>query len=164
MNHWGVARNMIGVLWRPDADPAVTLSEISRGVALGDLDLDGDTDIVLTNNSGPLRVLRNDTPSTNHWVALRLQGTTSARSADGARLQIEDAAGTVRWRRVHADGSYLSASDREVVVGLHSADGPVDVTVHWPSGGREQWQALATRARHVLVEGAGDAVSASGSP
>jgi len=60
-----------------------------------------------------------------------------------------------RWRRVHSDGSYLSASDSALVIGLGSAGDVNQVGVVWPSGLRERWGTLAVRERHTLQEGQG---------
>ncbi|MFK7887479.1 MAG: FG-GAP repeat domain-containing protein, partial [Gammaproteobacteria bacterium] len=80
-------------------DPATALSDISRGVAFGDIDNNGSTDMVVSNNSGSARLLINRVPSDNAWVGLRLVGSQSPRSADGARVAITDKAGVTRWRR-----------------------------------------------------------------
>jgi hypothetical protein len=138
-----------------DDDPATALSEISRGVAFGDIDNNGTIDMVVSNNSGPARLFLNRGEANNAWVGLKLVGDQSARSADGARVEVVDAAGVSRWRRVHSDGSYLSASDHALLVGLGDARGAVEVRVIWPSGRRESWQDLATGDKHVLREGSG---------
>ncbi|MEO1576189.1 MAG: CRTAC1 family protein, partial [Pseudomonadota bacterium] len=143
-------------VWQPADDPATALSEISRGVAFGDVDRDGDVDMLVTNNSGPVRLLLNDTEPRHAWLGLRLVGTESPRSADGARVRIEDDLGVVRWRRVHSDGSYLSASDREILVGLADATAVTDLRVLWPSGRREQFTVTGgVRQRVTLTEGTG---------
>lgn len=136
-------------------DPATALSEISRGVAFGDLDNNGTIDMMVSNNSGPAHLFINIRQSDSAWVGLKLVGEASARSADGARVEVIDAAGTSRWRRVHSDGSYLSASDHALLVGLGDADETVEVRVIWNSGRREIWPGLATRDKHALREGAG---------
>ncbi|MFK7886419.1 MAG: ASPIC/UnbV domain-containing protein, partial [Gammaproteobacteria bacterium] len=101
------------------------------------------------------RLLINRVPSDNAWVGLRLVGSQSPRSADGARVAITDKAGVTRWRRVHSDGSYLSASDHALLVGLGDAQSAVDVGVVWPSGLRELWRDLAHDTKHELLEGSG---------
>jgi len=136
-------------------DPATALSDISRGVAFGDIDRNGTIDMVVSNNSGPARLLLNQGADDNAWVGLQLVGSQSPRSADGARVAVTDKAGMTRWRRVHSDGSYLSASDHALVIGLGDTRAAVDVGVIWPSGVREMWSEVAIDARHELLEGSG---------
>jgi len=70
-----------------EAGPAFELSEVSRGAAFGDIDNDGDIDIVVTNNNGPVRLLLNQTGSRRHWLEVRLQATKS-KDAIGARIAV----------------------------------------------------------------------------
>ena len=121
------------------AGPALGAVEVSRGAAFGDLDNDGDTDIVLSNNSGPTRLLINNIGQDNAWIGLRLVDR-SGRDALGARVAVRLASGRTLWRRARADASYASANDPRVLVGLGAggALGPVlGVDVRWPDGGRE---------------------------
>ena len=132
------------------AGPAFALSEVSRGAAFGDVDNDGDTDLVITNNNGRTRVLRNEVGQDNSWIGLR------ALSADGKR----DATGTLvragrRTRRVRSDGSYASAHDPRVIIGLGDDDGAQTVTVRWPDGSMESWDDLSTGTYHTLRQGSG---------
>jgi len=111
--------------------------EISRGAAFGDLDNDGDIDIVVTNNGGPVRLLRNDSPATgNHWFAARL----NAPVATGARVTLSMTGGKKISRRSYTDSSYCSASDPRVYFGLGSAVTTIErVEVEWPDGQKQSW-------------------------
>ncbi len=142
-------------------DPATSLSEISRGAAFGDIDNDGDVDIVLTNNSGPARLLRNTVGQDKHWVRLRLVGTTSNTDGYGAKVAVLRDGLAPLWRRVHTDGSYVSASDPRLVIGLGDHPEIDAIEVLWPSGLRERWSGLESRSEHVLIEGRGVAVPES---
>jgi hypothetical protein len=104
---------------------------VGRGAAFGDLDNDGDTDVVIGNTSGPLQLLMNNVGSRNHWVGLRLTGK---RDMIGARVEIIRKDGGSLWRRARSDGSYASANDPRVLVGLGSSTAPPQIRVRWPDG------------------------------
>ena len=100
------------------AGAALQLSEVSRGAAFGDIDNDGDVDILVTNNNGPVRLLLNEVGSRRHWLQVQLQGVTSNRYGMGARVGVIRNGKKSLWRRAHTDGSYLSANDHRVHFGL----------------------------------------------
>jgi hypothetical protein len=132
-----------------------TRAEISRGAAFGDIDNDGDTDVLVTNNNGPARLLLNRGTSGNHWLQVRLQQDTGDRFAFGARVGIERAGKPTLWRRVKTDGSYLSASDLRVQIGL-GASAQIDaVVVEWPDGTRERWRGVTADRVVTLRRGGG---------
>ena len=136
------------------AGPAFTNEDVGRGAAFGDLDNDGDTDIVVANDNGPVRVLINAIGSRSHWVGLRL--VTGKRDALGARITVTTSEGITMSRRARADGSYGSANDPRVLVGLGAAAaGPLKVQVLWPSGRSEEWSDSVLGNRYVTVGGAG---------
>ena len=133
-------------------------SDVGRGAAFGDLDNDGDTDIVVGNNNGPAQLLLNTVGNRNHWLGLRLVGGRSGRDMLGAEVEVQRADGTVLWRRARSDGSYASANDPRVLVGLGDRDDPVRVRVHWPDGPSsrvEEWRDVAVDRYATLVEGQG---------
>jgi hypothetical protein len=137
-----------------EAGPAFTVSLVSRGAAFGDLDQDGDTDVIIANNSGPARVLRNDTGSSANWVGLRLLNADGRSDAFGARVILDGE--NPLWRRSRADGSYASSNDPRVIVGLGSrTDASVAVQVIWPNGEEERWPEMDTRRYHTLRQGQG---------
>ncbi len=142
------------------AGPGLTAPSVGRGAAFGDLDNDGDIDLVLANNNGPLRVILNDRGARNHWVRFLLEGTRSNRDAYGARVAVELQGGLTLWQRAGADGSYLSSSDQRVHFGLGAETRVKAVTVHWPSGLVERWRepAVAVDAQTTLREGEGEKV------
>ncbi|MHC4219104.1 MAG: CRTAC1 family protein [Planctomycetota bacterium] len=137
---------------------AVGLVETSRGAAFGDIDNDGDLDVLVANANGPLRLLRNEIGHRRGWLALRLVGTDSNRSAIGALVRIAGAGEGTRMRRVHADGSYCSANDLRVVFGLGDDHGDQDVIVTWPSGLTETYRGLPAGRLSELREGSGEAM------
>jgi hypothetical protein len=133
--------------------------EVGRGAAFGDIDNDGDIDILVTNNNGPAVLLRNDVGNANNWLRLVLSGTASSADALGARVAIELPDGSLRWSRAHTDGSFASASDPRVHFGLGNAQSIASVLVEWPAGGRERWSGLKVNSEHLLVEGSGEVVA-----
>ena len=137
------------------AGDAFALSEVGRGVALGDVDNDGDIDILIGNNNGPTRLLINQATASHHWVGLRLIGKkgSGARDMLGARAEIVRKGAPSLWRRARADGSYASANDPRVLVGLGDARDAVGVRVRWPSGRVEMWTTVPVDRYTTLSEG-----------
>jgi hypothetical protein len=109
----------------------------ARGAAVGDLDNDGDEDIVIAQTDGPALVLRNNGGTRNHWIGLSLTGTRAARSAFGARVVVTDSGGRRQTFDSSSAGSYLSSHDPRLLVGLGAATGVQSVEVCW-LGGQKQ--------------------------
>ena len=130
------------------------LSDVGRGAAFGDVDNDGDVDVLVANNNGPARLLVNDTGQRRRWVGLRLIDGRG-RDALGARVGVSRESGPVLWRRARADGSYASASDPRVVVGLGTAESVTGVRVEWPGGRVEDWDDVPVDGWTTLTEGTG---------
>jgi hypothetical protein len=170
------------------------LSEVSRGAAFGDVDNDGDIDVLITNNNGAARLLINHVGQRSRWVGLRLVGGSTSLTAGGstsltagpdpstisgspraqstgepgrrvggpgprdmlgARVGIFRKEGPPLWRRARADGSYASANDPRVLVGLGDATTVPRIRVVWPSGRVEDWTDVALGRWITLKEGSG---------
>jgi hypothetical protein len=104
-----------------------------RGLAVGDIDNDGRIDAVVTTNDGPAYLLRNETPTSNHWITLTLVGHRSNRDGIGAEIKITTSLGP-QYNIVSTAGSYLSSSDRRAHFGLGSDTSVKTIEIHWPSG------------------------------
>ena len=104
-----------------------------RGAAFGDLDNDGDVDVVVGNAGQPAVVLRNDGGNRNGWIELRTTGTKSARDGIGSRVTVVSSSGLRQHFTVNTAAGYLSASDKRLLVGLGS-DATARVEIRWPSG------------------------------
>jgi enediyne biosynthesis protein E4 len=128
------------------------LSESGRGAAFGDIDNDGDVDVLIANDSGPVRLLRNNLGNRNHWLGLRLINDRK-RDALGARVGITRSTGPTLWRRVRSDGSYGSANDPRVLIGLGPSTEKPRVQIQWPDGKREEWTGALLDRWTTLTEG-----------
>lgn len=127
---------------------------VGRGLAWGDFDNDGKPDLAFSHNGGPIALLHNQTETTNGWLSLELvgDGKHSNRNAIGARVEIETSSHT-QTRFLNGGGSYLSANDRRLLVGMGPAKQAERVTVRWPSGSEDTFLDLAGNHRWRLREG-----------
>jgi len=127
---------------------------VGRGLAVADIDNDGDLDILLTTNNGPAVLFRNDRQSANQSVRFKLTGTVSNRDAIGATVRITHG-GITQSRMVRGGSSYLSQSELPVTFGVGHRDVVERAVVSWPNGRVEEFRNLATGKRYDVVEGKG---------
>ena len=119
--------------------PVMDAAHTSRGVAVGDYDNDGAVDVLISNNDGPTRLLRNVATGDNHWLMVRCLGPDGKRDAIGAKVFVT-VAGQTRRRDVIVNYSYASACDPRIHFGLGQHTVAERVVVQWPGGGETVWE------------------------
>ena len=138
-----------------ESGPAFEFSGVSRAACIGDLDNDGDLDIVQTTNNGPARVLLSQAAGQTRWLGLKLIDPRFGSDILQTRVKISMTDRGPAWRRTHTDGSYQSAGDPRLIVGLGNQTAPRTVTACWPDGLVEEFVDLKADQYHVLERGKG---------
>ena len=144
---------------RHSAGSGLDLSDDGRAVALTDWDGDGDVDLWISNRNAPrLRFMRNDSPTKNHFLGIRLigNGTTTNRDAIGARIEVV-ASGGRSIKTLRAGEGFLAQSGKELHVGLGGASAIERLIVRWPDrmGTVEEFAGLAVDRRYQIIQGEG---------
>ena len=137
------------------AGPVFQIPEVSRAAVFGDVNNDGGTDILITNNNGPARLLLNTVPNRGHWLLVHLEGTKTNRSAYGSVVELVRKDGTSVRRWVRGDGSYLAANDPRVHFGLGKDTEVNRIQVNWLAGECESWKTGGVDTIVNLKEGTG---------
>ncbi len=138
-----------------DAGPAFAVEEVSRAAAFGDVDDDGDPDVLVVNNNGPARLLLDRVGQDRRWLGLRLVTGDPPRDALGARAALRWDGAPRLWRRVRADGSYNASNDPRLLFGLGDRPAPAAVRVRWPDGTVEDFPAPPIGRYTTLARGSG---------
>jgi enediyne biosynthesis protein E4 len=125
-----------------------------RGLAVGDIDNDGDLDVLISNNGEAPLLLRNDGGNRGHWLGLQLVSTKSNPAAVGALITWQ-AGGLKRTRLKTSGGSYLASHDPREILGFGTAPKIDSVEIRWPSGKVDRLTDLPVNAYVKVVEGAG---------
>lgn len=131
---------------------ALTLPRVGRGAAFGDVDEDGDLDVLLSSNGGPAALLVQAGRPANHWLRLHLVGSRSNRSAIGAGVRLRSGDLT-QTRFVRSGSSYLSHSSLDPTFGLGARATVEEIEVRWPNGTVEAFPCPGVDRVLTLVEG-----------
>ena len=129
-------------------------SHVGRGLATGDLDRDGDPDVLITHSRQPVALLKNELTTHRHWLNVRLVATATPRESVGAKMICRSGDRvTTRW--IHSGGSYLSASPYERIIAIAEGATIESLEVIWPSGRSDTFVDIPIDASIVIIEGIG---------
>jgi hypothetical protein len=135
--------------------PALQRPIVARGAAFGDIDNDGDLDVLINVNNGPALLLRNDGGSRNNWIRVRTVGGPSNRDGIGAKVTVTLENGGKPWGLVHTGSSYVSQSELPLTFGLGSSSKVAKVEVAWSSGRVDSVSNVAANQAITIQEGKG---------
>jgi len=141
-----------------EAGPGMLLKKSSRGVAFGDYDNDGDTDIFISNSNQTVDLLRNDGGNQNNWLMIKTIGVKSNRDGIGTRIKVISGS-LSQTKEVKSGSGYLSQSDLRVLFGLGTHTKADLVELRWPSGLVERIRDVKAGQIITVTEGSGERVA-----
>ena len=126
--------------------------KVGRGAAFGDIDNDGDIDVVISNNNGQASLLINEGPPKNNWIGLLLEGRLYNRDAIGARVTVTSG-GESQIATVNPAASYLSSNDKRLLFGLGSQAVVNEISIQWPGGGVDRIENIEGNRYYLIQPG-----------
>ena len=137
---------------RDETITSLRVQHVSRGASFGDIDNDGDTDVLIYNNNGPLRLLENKLGQEKPWIGFNLREKKSKRDSYGAQVELKTKDKRSLWRRVRSDGSYCSANDPRILFGLDGFSDIESIDVHWPDGSKQTISNFKLNEYNLIVK------------
>ncbi len=150
-NQGGTPENHIGFTEVTAAAGLDKTSYVVRGMLFGDIDTDGDVDVVLCQSNRPTIILSNEVGNANAWLTVKLVGTDGNTDAIGAQVQVETD-GMTLLREVISGASYLSSNDLRLTFGLGSATQVENLQIRWHTGSTQQLGEVAIRQSITLLQ------------
>ena len=135
------------------AGDSLELSEVGRGAGLGDVDNGGGGDLLVVNNNGPARALLNQRGASRNWIGFKTSAKEVGSIEPGTRYAVLRSGEAPLWRHSATDGSYATAGDPRVLVGLGDVNAPIRVLIRPPSGSATTWAGLAPRRLYSFLPG-----------
>ena len=125
---------------------------VGRALIVGDLNNDGRPDVLITQNEGPVVLLKNVIKTSNHWISLKLKGVKSNRDGFGAHVVIS-VNGKKQVMDASSSGSFLSSSDPRLLFGIGAASSVDSIEIHWLGGSKQTWKNVEANHRYEIEEG-----------
>jgi hypothetical protein len=135
--------------------PSLKTPKVARGTAFGDIDNDGDPDLLLTTSGGPAYLYRNEGGNRNHFLVIKTEGTRSNRDGIGAIVKIKLPDGNTQWQMVKSGSSYCSQNQLPLIFGIGSHKKVDAIEISWPSSQIDKLPGMASNQFLRLKEGVG---------
>ena len=125
---------------------------VSRGVAFGDMDNDGDIDFIVSNNNDKAELLLNEGAPKNNWIGFELEGRSCNRQAIGSKIIITTDSGN-QTAYVNPAGSYLTSNDKRVLFGIDQDKLIITLEIEWPGSNKETFNNLTPNFYYKIIQG-----------